>query len=304
MRKNARKKRGFSTLSSDSSGKAKSTNSSPLAWAAVKNALVSCIHLSFLFHFTKTKWTKRIDLKCSSSLIGSSPLSNITWTCMCFPYFGHGTSSLVVVFRSNAKNLALQWDCKLQRRNLTPKHAGSAQASPVVWIQKIHVATKGYKSSCKSMLFHISAYRFTEFFENQSDPFKIWHIQQIVAITRWYKSVCKDKNRKAKKTGWLSFSLAVRGMCSIKYEKMPFFVLWKSGFRCAMFNVKQTSTKSTNSSVTIWLSATTIRTFVNTNQYKSIYSIFHIFSDNFHRTQSCSHRTHGHINPVVASAPF
>lgn len=209
-----------------------------------------------------------------------------------------------------------------------PKHAGSAQASPVVWIRKIHVATKGYKSSFKSMFFHISAYRFT-YRLSFSEP--EWSSQNMAHPTnrcdnKMIQVGMQGQNRKAKKlVGCPSpWQLCVACVHSV-WEDAVFaflyvFVLWKAiwseknvdkltSWQVMLKRLQMRHVQADIIKVTIWLSATTFGTFEYSSIqiFKSIYSIFMYLSycsDNFHRTQSCSHRTHGHINPVVASAPF
>lgn len=148
--------------------------------------------------------------------------------------------------------------------------------------------------------------------QNQSDPLKIWHIQQIVVITRWYKSVCKDKI--ARQKNWLVVLLlgSFAWHVYIQYERMPFcsvksYLKWRgvdkltsvvmlrffdlsSGFRCAMFNVIKQDKRQTDrhhQQIHLWLSAAT----KNIHQYKSIYSIFHVVQIIFkeHKAAAAEH---------------
>lgn len=175
-----------------------------------------------------------------------------------------------------------------------PKHAGSAQASPVVWIRKIHVATKGYKSSFKSMFFHISAYRFT-YRLSFSEP--EWSSQNMAHPTnrcdnKMIQVGMQGQKSQGKKTGWLSFSLAaLRGMCTFSMRGCRFcsvksYLKWRgvdkltsvvmlmffdlsSGFRCAMFNV-------INKFICDYLLQPRTFEYSSIQIFKSIYSIFHV----------------------------
>ena len=115
----------------------------------------TCIHLSFLFHFAHEP----------------------TWTCMFgrfWPWhliFGCGVQKQG---KKPGSAMRLQVGTRVP-----PKHAGSTQASPVVWRRKIQVATKGYKSRCKSIPFHISAYRFTNWVFSEPE----WSSQNVAHPT-------------------------------------------------------------------------------------------------------------------------